>query len=140
VIGIVTDLAAGNIRHLLVEQFGQPAQDAALGLAAQAEQNEILLGQHRVHNLRNNRIFIAHNAREDWLLGLQPGNQVLAQLVFDAALLQARFVELFAALQLTQGLGKTGGHKCCSLERISGADERLPLLITLHHQAFPAAT
>ena len=46
-VGIVANLAAGDVGHLLVEQRGERAQDAALGLAAQAEQNEVLLARGR---------------------------------------------------------------------------------------------
>ena len=82
------------------------AQDAALGLAAQAEQDEILPRQNRVDDLRNDCVFKADDAGEERLLRLEPGNQVGAHLVFDAAGLQACFGKLSAAAQFPQGLGK----------------------------------
>jgi len=39
---IVANLAAGNIWQLRVEQSGKGAQNAALGLSAQAEQNKVM--------------------------------------------------------------------------------------------------
>ena len=44
---VVVDLAAGHDRNLFVEQIDQAAQDAALGLAAQAEQDEVVPRQDR---------------------------------------------------------------------------------------------
>src|SRR6266702_7537116 len=108
---VVAYLAAGDIGHLFIEQFRQPAQNAALRLAAQSKEDEVLLREHRVDYLRHDRIFISHNTGKDGLLGLKTGDQVLAQLVFDAASFEARFVELFAALQLTQSLRKRRRHK-----------------------------
>jgi hypothetical protein len=40
--GIVVDLAAGHHRDQLVEQRDERAQQARLGLAAQAEQDEVM--------------------------------------------------------------------------------------------------
>ena len=40
---------------MLVEQCGQGPQDAALGLAAQPEEDEVLPRQDRIRYLRNNR-------------------------------------------------------------------------------------
>ena len=64
-IGIVANLAAGDVGQLLVEQRGERAQDAALGLAAQAEQDEVLLRQDGVHDLRNDGVFVADDAGKE---------------------------------------------------------------------------
>jgi len=42
---IVVNLAAGHDRNLLVEQIDEAAQDAALRLTAQAEQDEVVVRQ-----------------------------------------------------------------------------------------------
>src|SRR5712664_117590 len=41
--GIVVDFAAGHDRHLRIEQVDESAKNAALGLAAKAEKNEIVV-------------------------------------------------------------------------------------------------
>ena len=109
VVGVVTDLAAGDIRHLLVEQLRQPAQDAALGLSAQAEQNEVLFGQNCIHDLRNNRILKAHDAGEDLLCAssLARAIRFSRSSSFTVRFFRRASVEFFAGLQLTQSLGKT---------------------------------
>ena len=50
---VVVDLAAGHDRDLVVEQRHQRAQQARLRLAAQAEQDEVVLREQRVDQLRN---------------------------------------------------------------------------------------
>src|ERR1700687_3238249 len=57
--GIVVDFAASNDGHLLIQQVGQAAQDAALGLAAQAEKNEIVAGEQGVCDLIGAKVLIA---------------------------------------------------------------------------------
>src|SRR3954466_15549619 len=42
IVRIVVDLASGNVRKLAVQQSGQLAQNAALGLSAQTEKNKIV--------------------------------------------------------------------------------------------------
>src|SRR5256884_3038371 len=49
---------SGNDRHFRVEQIDQAAQNPALRLSAQSEQNEIVPRQERVYDLRNHRVFI----------------------------------------------------------------------------------
>ncbi len=62
---IVADLAAGDVGHLLVEQRGERAQDAALGLAAQPEQDEVLFRKDGVDDLRDDRVFVADDAGKE---------------------------------------------------------------------------
>ena len=61
-IRIVADLAAGDVRQLFIQQRGQHADDARLGLPAQSEQDEIVPRENRVDDLRNHRIFVADDA------------------------------------------------------------------------------
>ena len=92
---IVMDFASGNVRHLGIEQRGQGAQNAALGLSPQAEQDEIMARENRVHDLRHDGIVIADNARENRrririvALLAQTRHQIGAHLVFHAPRSQA---------------------------------------------------
>ena len=64
------DFAAGDVRRLRIEQAGKSAQDSALGLAAQAQQNEVVAGEDRVHDLGHDRVVIADDARKYRTLSL----------------------------------------------------------------------
>jgi hypothetical protein len=79
------DLAARHDRDRLVEQPRQRPQDAALRLAAQPEQDEVVAREDRVDDLRDDRLVVADDAGEERLPGAQPRDQVLADLVLDAA-------------------------------------------------------
>ena len=59
---IVVDFGAGDDRNLLVEQFGELANDAALCLAAQAEQDDVVPRQNGVDQLRNNGFVVTDDA------------------------------------------------------------------------------
>ena len=52
VVRVVVDLAAGDDRHPLVEQAGERADHAGLGLAALAEEDHVVAGEQRVLELR----------------------------------------------------------------------------------------
>ena len=66
---VVVDFATGNHGDFRVEQLDQRAQDAALRLAAQPEQDEVVTGQNGVCELRDDGIFIADNSRTDGFPG-----------------------------------------------------------------------
>ena len=80
---IVVDLAARHDRDLVVEQIDQAAQDAALGLAAQSEQDEVVPREDGVDELRDDRLVVADDAREQLLARLQLADQVVADLLLD---------------------------------------------------------
>ena len=61
---IVANLAAGDVWQLLIEQGRQRAQDAALRLPAQAEQDEVLPRENRIDDLRNDGVFDSPRCRE----------------------------------------------------------------------------
>src|SRR5215510_10736240 len=63
---VVVDLRPGDDRDLVVEQRGQFAQDAALGLTAQPEQDDVVFGQQRVDDLRNDGVFVTDYAACDF--------------------------------------------------------------------------
>lgn len=99
------NLAAAHVGRLRVEQGGQSAEYAALGLAAQSQQYEIVARQDGVDQLRNHGIVIADDAGKNGLAGAELLNQVVAKLVFDFARTQALLGEL-ALPQLAQGTRK----------------------------------
>ncbi len=85
VVGIVANLAPGDVRHRFVQQRGQQADDARLGLPAQPQQNEVVPRQQRVHDLRDNGFLKTDDARKQRLFALQLTNQVLTNFVFYGA-------------------------------------------------------
>jgi hypothetical protein len=80
---VVVDLAAGDDRNVLVEQAGDPAQDPALGLSPQSEQNEIVPREDGVDNLRDHRVVVPDDARKHGLPGAELPDQVASDLVLD---------------------------------------------------------
>ena len=59
------DFASGDAGQVLVEQSAQGAKDAALGLSAQTEENEIVAREDGINNLRGHGIVVADNAGEN---------------------------------------------------------------------------
>ena len=111
------DLAARNVGHLRVEQRSQSAQDAALRLPAQSQQNEVVARKNRVDDLRHHGIVIADDARENRPTFAQPGHQVIPQLVFHMPGTQTRFREGTMA-QLAKGLRNTHDRKLHEGQRL----------------------
>jgi hypothetical protein len=91
VVGIVADFAAGDVGHLGVEQRGKRAQNAALGLAAETEQDEVVAGEDGMDDLRDDGVFVTQDAGEERLggVGTQAGDEIFAELVLDAAVAKA---------------------------------------------------
>jgi hypothetical protein len=77
------DLAARHDGNAIVEQIGERAQDAALRLAAEAEQNEIVSGQNGVDELRDHRLVVADDPGEEALARLQLAHQIVANFLLD---------------------------------------------------------
>ncbi len=99
--GRIVDLAAGHDGDLRIEKLRQAPQDAALGLAAQAQQDEIVPRQYGVDDLRDDRVVVAVHAGEQLLAGFDGAKQVLPHLIFDSAP-GAASVEAGAFLQLAE--------------------------------------
>ncbi len=78
---VVVHLAAGEDRDLLVEQGGQLAEDAALRLSSETQQDEVVAGEDRVDHLGDDGILVADDAGEDLLAGLQHADEVVPHLV-----------------------------------------------------------
>ena len=83
-VGIVVNLAAGDVRQLCVKQRGQGAQDAALGLPAQSEQNEIMARKNGVDDLGHYGVVIADDAGKNGAASAKLDDQVVAHFVFHA--------------------------------------------------------
>ena len=79
---IVVHLAPLQNRNLFIEQGDELPEDTALGLPAQPEQDEIVPGEDGVHELRDDRVFVSHDAREQRRAVLEETDQILPQLVF----------------------------------------------------------
>ncbi len=100
---IVVNLAPGDDRNVVVEQIDQRAEDAALGLTAQAEQDEVVPRQDRVDDLRHDRLVVADDAREERRTRLQAIDQVPADFVLHRASAQPAGRNL--AAKLAEGRG-----------------------------------
>ncbi len=108
---IVIQLAAGQAGDLVVQELDQRAQDAGLGLAAQAEQDEVVPGQQRVDDAGDDGALVAQDLRKELLSGRQPAAQVGAHLLFY----RARTVA--GGLQRSEGLGASAHQSCASSQR-----------------------
>src|SRR5262249_7691571 len=96
---ILVELAAGDCRDLGIEQADEHPEEARLGLAAQAEEEQVVAREDRVVERGQHGALVAVDAREGILAALDGAAQVLSKLVLDAARRVA------AGLQLTEGLG-----------------------------------
>ena len=67
---IIVDFGAGQHRHPFIEQVRQHAQDARLGLSAQAEEQQVVLGENAVDDLRDDAVAIADDAGEEFFARL----------------------------------------------------------------------
>jgi hypothetical protein len=81
---IVVDLTAGDDRNRVVQEMHELAKHARLGLAAQAEEEHVVLGEDGVLHLRQHGVVVADDAVEERLVFLQLANEIAAHLIFDA--------------------------------------------------------
>ena len=79
---VVVHFRSGDDRDLRVQQIRELANDPALRLPAQSEENQIMSRQNGIDELRHDGLVIAHDAREKFLPPLQFANQVRAHLIF----------------------------------------------------------
>ncbi len=88
-VGVVADLGAGDVGAVRVEQGGEGAEDAGLGLAAEAEEDEVVSREDGVDDLGDDGVFVADDAGEErgfrFCGGAEFGDEVFAELVLDAA-------------------------------------------------------
>ena len=91
---VVVDLAAGERRQLLVEQLDQQPRDPRLGLAALAEEDDVLAGEDRVLDLRDDRLVVADDAGQERLAAREARDEVVAHLLLDRFALPATVAEV----------------------------------------------
>ena len=82
---IVMDFASGDVGNFQVQELDQAAQDAALGLASQTEENEIVARENGVGDLRQYSFFVTVNPREERLSGFQLLQEIRAEFFLDGA-------------------------------------------------------
>ncbi len=92
---VVVNLAAGDDGQRLVEQGRQGAEEARFGLAAQAEQDEVVPREHRVDHLGYDRVVVADDAGKEGLTGAELANQVVADFRLDRAPRDAAGLDVF---------------------------------------------
>ncbi len=61
---VIVDFAADHHGNFGVEQIDEAAQNAALGLAAKPQKNEIVAREQGIHDLRHDGIFVTMNPRK----------------------------------------------------------------------------
>ena len=123
---MLTKFGAGDHRRPLIEQVGQRAQQSGLALSAFAEQHEIVPGDQRALKLRQNCVFESEDSGPDVISGSQRSQQVLPDLLLDAALAVA------GCAQLAEGAGKGfgAGTGCSHTPTLDGrrvTTKRVPL-------------
>ena len=99
---ILGDLRLLQHRDLGVQQPGNAARDARLGLPALSEKDDVLPAQQRVHELRRHRFFVADDAGKQRLAAPQLGDEIAAQLHLH------RQGAIAGRLELPQGRGFFG--------------------------------
>lgn len=109
-IRVVMNLASRNVGHLLIEKRGKRAQYPAFRLAAQAQENEIVSRQNRIHDLRYHGIVVSDDPGENGATLTQFARQVVAHFVFHAPFQQNLFGKGTLA-QLTERARKTHDGK-----------------------------
>jgi hypothetical protein len=104
------NLASRDVRHLVIKQRSKRAQDPALRLSAQAEENEIVSRQDGIDDLRHHGVVVADDSRKNGAALSQFARQVVAHLVFHVPFQQSVFGEGTLA-QLTERARKTHDGK-----------------------------
>ncbi len=94
VVGVVVDFAAGDDRHPLVEQAGETADDAGLGLATLTEEDHVVPSQEGVLQLGHHRVLVAQHPCEQGLTGGDAGHRIAADLLLHRHGLPARRLQL----------------------------------------------
>ncbi len=96
---VVVDLGAGDDRHPLVEQLGQPPDHAGLRLTPLTQEDDVVPGQQGVLELRRDGVLVAEDLGEQRLTRPDPLDGVAPQLLVDGDGLPPALTEC------TEGLG-----------------------------------
>jgi hypothetical protein len=83
VVGIVVDLTARDDRHPLVEQGDERAHDARLGLTPFAEEDDVVTGEQRVRELRNDGVVVTDHSGDERLALREHSHRVGTELFLD---------------------------------------------------------
>ena len=83
--GVVVDLAVADGGDFVVEEVDEGADEAGLGLAALAEEDDVLAGEDGVLDVREDGVLVADDAGEVLLALLDALDEVLAHLLLDGA-------------------------------------------------------
>ena len=86
---IVVNFRAGDDWKVFIQQLGELTNDPALGLAAQAQKNCVVLREHRIDELGNNAFIVAYNAGKQFFTAAQFLYEVCPELVFNGSALVA---------------------------------------------------
>jgi hypothetical protein len=105
---VIVDVTARHDRDLRVEQGHERAHQAGLRLAAQAEENEVVAGEQRVHQLRDHRVVVADDAGKERFAGAQLLNQVRANFLVHRPVRHVTALDRAAELANRGNLGS--GH------------------------------
>ena len=116
-IGVVANFATGDVGKVLIEERSEGAEDAALGLTAETEQDEVLFRQDRIDDLGNDGVVVAYDSGEERLFGLQPADEVGAHLVFDGACGEPDRGELGTGAQFIESSGQGEGKRASCRHR-----------------------
>jgi hypothetical protein len=106
------DFTSGHDWNRLVQKAYKRPKNARLGLAAQTEKDEVVARQHRVDDLRHDRVVEADDAREKRRARTQALDQVVPNLVLDAAPRDATAGDVGSELAKRGWAGDRGGHNC----------------------------
>ena len=93
-IRVLAQFGAGDHRRPLVKQPDQRAQQPGLALAAFAEQDEVVAGDQRPLQLRQDGVVEAQDAWPDLVAVGQRGQQILADFLLDSPLTMAGGTQL----------------------------------------------
>src|SRR6185312_5428657 len=119
---VVVDLAAGQGGHRLVEEADQHARHARLGLAALAEEDQVLAAEDGVLDLRDDGVVVADDAGQERLAAPQARDEVVAQLLLDRLALPAAGLELPDGSRTRhQRSGRHYGARAQGCQPLSGA-------------------
>ena len=103
---VVVELAAADDREPLVEQADEQPGHPRLGLAALAEEDDVVAGEDRVLDRRQDRLLVADDGRQDLGAGGEAVEQVRSQLLLDRPRAPA------GGAQLGDGGGALGRSAC----------------------------
>ena len=89
-VGVIVDLGTGDDRHPFVEQVGERADHAGLGLPTLAQEDHVVTSENGILELRKNGVLVAQNAVEERFAGDDSHDGVLTKFFLDRAADPAR--------------------------------------------------